>query len=50
MNLLVKSKGKQKKKLNNAGKVKVKITVTYTPTGGTASSQIKSLVLKKLLP
>ena len=50
VNLLVKSKGKQKKKLNNAGKVKVKITVTYTPTGGTPSSQIKSLVLKKLLP
>ena len=50
VNLLVKSKGKQKKTLNNAGKVKVKITVTYTPTGGTASSQIKSMVLKKILP
>ena len=50
VNLLVKSKGKQKKRLNNAGKVKVKISVTYTPTGGTASSQIKSLVLKKRLP
>jgi hypothetical protein len=47
--LLAKSKGKQKKKLNKAGKVKVKITVTYTPNGGTAASQSKGLVLKKLL-
>ena len=31
MKLLVKPKGKTKKKLNNSGKAKVKLTITYTP-------------------
>lgn len=49
MKLLVKSNGKQKRKLNSTGKVKVKITVTYTPTGGAASIQGRGLVLKSTL-
>ena len=32
--LLIKAKGKKKKKLNETGKVKLKVAVTYTPTGG----------------
>jgi hypothetical protein len=47
--LMVESKGKKMRKLDNAGKVKVKITVAYTPTGGTPNSQSKTLVLKKVL-
>lgn len=49
VNLLVKARGKRKKKLTNAGKVKMNITVTFTPTGGTPGSQNKKLVLKKRL-
>ena len=47
--MLVKAKGKTVKKLNATGKVKVKVEVTYTPTGGTANTMSRKLVLKKLL-
>jgi hypothetical protein len=45
--LLIKAKGKKKRKLNETGKVKVKPNVTYTPTGGDPSSQSRKLKLKK---
>jgi hypothetical protein len=44
--LLVKTKAKRKKKLNNTGRVKVNVSVTYMPTGGTSGSQTKKLKLK----
>jgi hypothetical protein len=49
VNLLVKSKGKTKKKLNKTGKAKVTLTITFTPTGGSAASKTKSIILKKTL-
>jgi hypothetical protein len=47
--LLVKSKGKKKRKLNDTGKVKLNLAVTYTPTGGDPSTQSLKLKLKKKL-
>jgi hypothetical protein len=47
--LLIKAKGKKKRKLNKTGKVKVYPKVTYTPTGGDPSKQSKRLKLKKRL-
>jgi hypothetical protein len=47
--LLVKSKGKKKKKLNRTGKVKVRAKVTYVPTGGTANTMAKKVRLKKTI-
>lgn len=47
--LLVKSKGKKKKALNQTGKAKVKVKITFTPTGGTANSASRKLVLTKRL-
>ena len=47
--MLVKVKGKKKKTLDTTGKLQVKVKVTYTPTGGTANSKSKKLVLKQLL-
>jgi hypothetical protein len=49
VNLLVKPKGKTKKKLKKAGKAKAKLTITFTPTGGTANVQQKTVKLKKKL-
>jgi hypothetical protein len=46
--LLIKAKGKAKRKLNSRGKVKVKPKITFTPTGGSAKTQTKKIVLKKL--
>jgi hypothetical protein len=48
VNLLVKTKGKTKRKLANTGKVKVRVTITYTPTGGDPSAQTKKIRLRKL--
>ncbi len=45
--LLIKPKGKKKRKLNETGKVKVKPTITYTPTGGDPATQSRKLKLKK---
>ena len=47
--LAVKPTGKKKKKLKRRGKVKVKANVTFTPTGGTAANQTKSIKLKRKL-
>jgi hypothetical protein len=45
--LLVKPKGKSKRKLNETGTLKVKISVVYTPTAGDPNTQTKRLKLKK---
>jgi hypothetical protein len=45
--LLVKAKGKAKKKLNKTGMVKVKAHVTFIPTGGAANAQPKTVKLVK---
>jgi hypothetical protein len=45
--LLVSASGKKKKKLKSKGKVSVGPIVTFTPTGGTASTQATSVLLKK---
>jgi N-acetylneuraminic acid mutarotase len=45
VNMLVKAKG-QKKELLATGKVSVNVKVTFAPTGGTANSKSKALVLK----
>jgi hypothetical protein len=46
---LIKATGKKLKKLKTKGKVGVTATFTFTPTGGAASTQAKSLKLKKKL-
>ena len=45
--LLVKAKGKAKRRLNDTGKAKVKVTITYTPTGGSPASEKKAIKLRK---
>jgi hypothetical protein len=45
--LLVKAKGKKKRKLNDTGKVKLGLSVTYTPTGGDPKTQPLKVKLKK---
>jgi hypothetical protein len=45
--LLVKAKGKAKRKLARTGKAKVKVTVTFTPSGGLAAVQGRSVRLVK---
>jgi hypothetical protein len=47
--LLVRAKGKKKRKLNETGKVKLNVAVTYTPTGGDPNTQSRKLKLKKRL-
>jgi hypothetical protein len=47
--LLVKAKGKNKRKLNETGKLKLSVAVTYTPTGGKPSTQSIKVKLKKTL-
>jgi hypothetical protein len=47
--LLIKARGKKRKKLNQTGKVKVEPRVTYTPTGGDPSTQSVKVKLKKNL-
>ena len=47
--LLVKAKGKRKRKLFNQGRCKVNVALTYTPAGGAARTQhAKFKLLKKL--
>jgi hypothetical protein len=45
--LLIKSKGKKRRKLNRTGKVKVKAQVTYTPTGAIPNTQSRKVRLVK---
>jgi hypothetical protein len=47
--LLIKAKGKKKRKLNDTGKVKLKAAITFTPIGGDPSTQSRKLKLKKNL-
>jgi hypothetical protein len=47
--LLIKAKGKKKRKLNETGKVKLKVAITYAPTGGDPSTQSVKVKLKKNL-
>jgi hypothetical protein len=47
--LLVKAKGRKRKKLNRTGRVKVKAKVTYKPSGGTARVERRRITLKKTL-
>lgn len=47
--LLIRAKGKQKRKLRRTGKVKLAVTIIYTPAGGEASTQLTRLKLKKKL-
>jgi hypothetical protein len=47
--LKIKAKGKAKRKLGRTGKAKLKVKVTYTPTGGTANTQAKTIKLIKRL-
>ncbi len=49
LKLLVKAKGKAKKALTKKGKAKVKATIVFSPQTGAATSQAKTLVLKKKL-
>jgi DNA-binding beta-propeller fold protein YncE len=46
--LLVKPKGKTKKRLDRRGKAKVKVKVTDTPNGGSPDSQTKTVKLRFL--
>jgi hypothetical protein len=46
-NVVIKPKGKTRKKLNSRGKAKVKLSITYTPTGLSANTQPSKLKLKK---
>jgi DNA-binding beta-propeller fold protein YncE len=45
--LLIKAKGKARKKLDSTGKTKLNLLVTFTPTGGDPASQSKSVKLLK---
>ncbi len=47
--LLVKPKGKAKRRLDRRGKTKIKGRVTFTPTGGSPSTQVKYLKLRERL-
>jgi hypothetical protein len=47
--LLIKAKGKKKRKLNETGKVKLNVAITYTPTGGDPATQSVKVKLKKKL-
>jgi hypothetical protein len=45
--LLVKAKGKRKRRLNSTGKLRVRPEITYTPTGGSASTRSVKVKLVK---
>jgi hypothetical protein len=46
--LLIKAKGRKKRKLNSTGKVRVRPEITYTPTGGSANTQsVKVWLIKR---
>jgi hypothetical protein len=47
--LVVKAKGKKKRKLNETGKVKLNLAITYTPTGGDPSTQSLKVKLRRKL-
>jgi DNA-binding beta-propeller fold protein YncE len=47
--LLIKAKGRKKRKLSRTGKVKVKAKVTFTPTNGDPNKKSKRIKLRKSL-
>jgi hypothetical protein len=47
--LVVKAKGKKRRKLNATGKVKLNVAITFTPTGGKSNTQSLKVKLKKKL-
>jgi hypothetical protein len=47
--LLIKAKGKKRRKLNRTGKVRLNVAVTYTPAGGQPNTQSLQVKLKKKL-
>jgi hypothetical protein len=48
--LVVRAKGKKKRKLNQTGKVKLNVAITFTPTSGSAHTESTKVKLKKNLP
>jgi hypothetical protein len=46
-NVVIKPKGKTKKKLNSRGKAKVNVSITYTPTGLTGNTEEAKVKLKR---
>jgi len=48
--LLVKAKGKKKRKLNKKGKVQLSLVISYTAKGGSPQTQSLNVKLKKKLP
>jgi hypothetical protein len=47
VNVVIRAKGKKKRKFARNGKVKVTPTISYTPTGGTGSSQTTKVKLRR---
>jgi hypothetical protein len=47
--LVIKAKGKKRRKLNATGKAKLNVAITFTPTGGKAKTQSLKVKLKKKL-
>jgi hypothetical protein len=45
--LLIKAKGRKKRKLNSTGKVNVRPEVTYIPSGGGVNTQSMKVMLMK---
>ena len=45
--LLIKAKGRKKRKLKKNGKVKLNVGITYTPTGGDPATQSLKVKLRK---
>lgn len=45
--LVIRAKGKKKRKLAETGKVTVKPTITFTPTGGAASTESRKIKLRQ---
>jgi hypothetical protein len=45
--LVVRAKGKKRRRLNRTGRVKVKASITYVPTGGSPGTQSTKLKLRK---
>jgi hypothetical protein len=48
LNLVVKPRGKAKRKLSSAGTAKVTVAITYTPTGGKPNGAQRKIKLRKL--
>jgi hypothetical protein len=45
--LVIRAKGKKKRKLTQKGRVKVRPTISFTPSGGTASTQTTKVKLRR---